>query len=90
MVLYHTLVPVLCWYLEVGDAVACHPQGLIISPQVSQGGRLAGEAVGGGGSLRTRFTAKPGLVVWQTAAMGGAVSGSNFSVGLMSNGYTMA
>lgn len=40
----------------------------------------------GEGELRRRFTAEPRLVVWQTAAVDRAVSGSNFCVALKSNG----
>lgn len=43
----------------------------------------------GGGDLTTRFSTKSRLMVWQAAAMGSTVSGSNFCVGLMSNGYTV-
>ena len=65
------------------------PTGAHHFPQVSQGGLPAGEVMAGGGEPRTGFTAEPRLVVWQAAAMGCAVSGSNFWVGLKSNGYTV-
>lgn len=77
--------------LVVGGGTCCgmSPTEAHHIPQVSQGGCLAAEVMAGGGDLRIRFAAKPGLVVWQAAAMGSAVSRSNFCVGLMSDGYTM-
>jgi len=70
--------------VEDGRCCGVSPTGAHHIPKLSQGGHLAEEVVAGGGELKTRFTTKPELVVWQAAAMA-----SNICAVLMSHAYAV-